>query len=138
MLMSMRLDAHVYAYRKLSLHVYLRSLLEIPNSRQKSNTPEKKLEQLSRCNDFLEPPASTKMWMFVMTTHRFYCPTLSHVPVSDNKYVRFSAYPQPRCRRMRLCMRRCMNARKLEWVSIHSGSNMRVPLSRIDLTLTNE
>ena len=37
----MRLDAHVYAYRKLSLHVYLRSLLEIPNSRQKSNTPEK-------------------------------------------------------------------------------------------------
>ena len=27
-----------------------------------------------------------------LATHRFYCPTLSHVPVSDNKNVGFSAH----------------------------------------------
>ena len=77
-------------------------------------------------------------FFLVVTTHGFYCPTLSHVPVSDNKNVRFSGYPRPRCRRMRLCVRRCMDARRLRLVSISGGSNKRAHLSIIDLTLTNE
>ena len=68
----------------------------------------------------------------VVTTHGFYCPTLSHVPVSDNKNVRFFGYPQTRCKRMRLCVRRCMDARKLRWTSTDVWSKKSARMSKTD------
>ena len=85
------LISHPFAFSSFCFLVPLLSRLMLPGT--SPTPPEKKVQQLSRCSVFLEPPASKTNWNFVMTTHRFYCPTLSHVPVSENKNVRFFVYP---------------------------------------------